>query len=397
MSKPSTVVLIIFFLLILIFVPVMTFAQKGEEFSVFENRALEEIPQFDREQFLSGGYFSRWDTYLSDHLYLRDEMLTLYTKVNMNLLGKTMVNDVIVQDDLLLPYNRRYSISYETYRANIENTAQVIGRVSDYVSEMGGAFLFVGIPEQGSIFRNQHPAGSYNLDAYLTYIERTMFDFLDEYQVPYLNMTAEFQKEDDYGRYYSTIDHHYNYFGALKTYHSIMEYLNSEAGMDLKTYGENDLIIEPYDGVFHGSRSIKLYNQYKSDEKLYVGHPVVNVPFTRVDNDKTEYDTLFHKPFYTGDYVFYTLYMGGDVGKTVISTDRPELPTVLMWGDSFTNALETLMYLSFDKAVYLDFRHNRTRDIYSYLDEYEPDVVIYVSNDTSYGARHENILSIESS
>lgn len=36
--------------------------------------------------------------------------------------------------------------------------------------------------------------------------------------------------------------------------------------------------------------------------------------------------------------------MGGDIGESVITTNRPKLPNILIYGDSFTNPLETLLW-----------------------------------------------------
>ena len=80
----------------------------------------------------------------------------------------------------------------------------------------------------------------------------------------------------------------------------------------------------------------------------------------------------------------YNLYMGGDFGETVLKTDRPELPDALIFGDSFTNALETLLYASFDETRILDLRHYTDMSLKEYVDTYRPDVVLCIQNDTFY-------------
>lgn len=76
--------------------------------------------------------------------------------------------------------------------------------------------------------------------------------------------------------------------------------------------------------------------------------------------------------------------MGGDFGETVLKTDRPELPDALIFGDSFTNALETLLYASFDETRILDLRHYTDMSLKEYVDTYRPDVVLCIQNDTFY-------------
>ena len=80
----------------------------------------------------------------------------------------------------------------------------------------------------------------------------------------------------------------------------------------------------------------------------------------------------------------YNAYMGGDKAETVIQTNRPELPDCLIFGDSFTNALETFLYTSFDETRSLDLRHYTEMGILEYVQTYQPDVVICMQNDTVY-------------
>ena len=75
--------------------------------------------------------------------------------------------------------------------------------------------------------------------------------------------------------------------------------------------------------------------------------------------------------------------MGGDVGETVIDTDRPELPSLLLWGDSYSNAMETLLWASFDEARYLDYRYFDGASLSEYIERYKPDVVACIRDDLS--------------
>jgi hypothetical protein len=76
--------------------------------------------------------------------------------------------------------------------------------------------------------------------------------------------------------------------------------------------------------------------------------------------------------------------MGGDFGETVLETNRPELPDVLIFGNSFTNALETLLYASFDETRILDLRHYTGGSLKDSIAEHQPDIVLCVMNDTFY-------------
>ena len=65
--------------------------------------------------------------------------------------------------------------------------------------------------------------------------------------------------------------------------------------------------------------------------------------------------------------MLYSLYMGGDVGETVIETGRPDLPSILIYGDSFTNPVECLAYYSFDEMRSIDLRHYKDMTLADYI------------------------------
>ena len=175
-------------------------------------------------------------------------------------------------------------------------------------------------------------------------------------------------------KYYSKTDHHYNFYGAYETYLRTMEHLQA-LGIDAPV--TTDVTIEPIERPFLGSRSRKLLGEYPTDDKLYrftLGTPV---PFTRTDNGKPVASTVVNENFNN----VYDYYMGGDIGETIIKTNRPSLPRVLVVGDSFTNPLEGILYTSCDEMRSLDYRHYDGENILDYIADYQPDVVLYVRDD----------------
>ena len=106
-----------------------------------------------------------------------------------------------------------------------------------------------------------------------------------------------------------------------------------------------------------GSRNRKLYNLWNNGEKAVIGVQKKPVAFNRTDNGQPSDRPLFVTPAEEYLPTTYNLYMGGDFGETVLETNRPNLPDVLIFGDSFTNALETLLYTAFDETRILDLRH----------------------------------------
>jgi hypothetical protein len=122
---------------------------------------------------------------------------------------------------------------------------------------------------------------------------------------------------------------------------------------------------------------------------LEICYPKKQIPFKRYDNGEEVEATVFSLPN-EGDYADYEAFMGGDKAETLIDTNRPELPTALIFGDSYTNAVESLLYYSFDKTYSIDLRYYREMSLADYIKEKKPDVVIYVRDDTIYLSSENN-------
>ena len=72
--------------------------------------------------------------------------------------------------------------------------------------------------------------------------------------------------------------------------------------------------------------------------------------------------------------------MGGDIGLTEIDTGREELPSILIYGDSFTNAVECIAYYSFDKMYSIDQRHYTESTLEEFIAQHQPEIVVCIKD-----------------
>jgi hypothetical protein len=196
-------------------------------------------------------------------------------------------------------------------------------------------------------------------------------------------MGAVYEAQGHPSSYYSAVDHHYNYYGAYDAYRTILDTLAS-SGWDLPVLTEEDLDFVELPNPYIGTRNRKLYNLWPNSEKAVIGVQKTAVAFTRRDNGTLSEKPLFVTPASDDLPTTYNLYMGGDFGEIILETDRSELPDILIFGDSFTNALETLLYASFDETRILDLRHYTEKSLKDYISDYQPDLVLCVMSDTFY-------------
>ena len=335
---------------------------------------------------LDAEYYNEWESYFNDHIFARTKVLALHTKLNIKL-GKPVINDTVITDDGLLPFNGFPVTSHKELIKKLEPIEENIVRLRDACDKYNAKFFVVGVPEQSSILFDSYPE-NLKLPERKRLAQRYFFPMLEEHNIDYINMYDYFSKMD-YKQLYSKVDHHYNYFGAYETYTKIVNKISEISDYKITPLAKENIDFVKIDLPFHGSRSRKLFGTYSNSENLYIGYPKEKIAFTRTDNGIEQPAEMFKIP--TEDYSTYPVYMGGDIGETIIRTHRYEgYPNVLLIGDSFTNPVETLLYYHCNEFRSLDFRHYKYCSVEQYLHDVRPDIVIYLRDDGSFYQKDGN-------
>lgn len=362
----------------------VTISKNDLKASFFENRALEGMPVFSNVKFISGDYFEGWENWLTDHAAGRDTLLKVHTWLELNLLHKPVVNDVVVQDKVLLGFNQygKWDISYLEEKS--AHTAQNLRDFSNYVEALGGRFYYVGLPEQYSYFSNLYPDYLENrewiLDPMHTYFAQAM----QEYGVNYIDMRAVYDKLNRPMNYYSLSDHHYSFYGALTAYKTLLNVINEDKGIGMKILTDEDMEIKELPNPYLGSRNRKLYGLCHMSEHAAYAVLKEPIPFSRWDNGILTNAPVYNLPNSNDKAINYGMYMGQDFAETIICTNCEHLPNALIFGDSFTNAMETLLYTAFNETRSIDMRHYTEKTLRKYISEFRPDIVICIRDDTAF-------------
>ena len=371
-------------LALLVAVPVrLVTDSRYETTAYYENRTLAARPDLNMETLWDGSYGSRLETWFSDHAPLRTTLLKTETDILMHVLRRPIVNDVVVTEDVLLPKMSYSEWTRKDYETNAAPIAENFGKLNAHVEANGGAFYFIGFPEQRVYFEDKFPDYMNSHETEAAVADEVFETALTNQGIRFLNMEAAFDDDGRPAEYYSAIDHHFTYYGAYAAYRAVLESLAAD-GWDLPVLTAEDIDFEELPNPYLGSRNRKLYNLWDNGEKAIIGRQKEPVAFTRTDNGQPSDKPLFVTP--AEDYLptTYNLYMGGDFAETVLETNRPDLPDVLIFGDSFTNAMETLLYTAFDETRILDLRHYTEKSLKDYITEHQPNIVLCVMNDTFY-------------
>lgn len=382
-KKTGSILFIVFFCIVIASIPLLTITKKEVTvYSIFENRNLAELPAFSLSSVLEGTYFPAMDTYFKDHIYGRTKLLTGHVYFEKYVLKKPVVNTIYeTENHILLPYFRDAKTS--DIAENTKEAGRRLENLNALIKSYGGTFIYVGIPEQYSVFRDQYPDYLKNNDAWLTSIESSFFNELTKRDISYVNMSPYFRNADDRLQFYLKTDHHYSLTGAYQTYKHTMEKLSELTARELFILDSSDFDYVTLENDFYGSRNRRLYNLSDFEKiDIYTLHEPIH--FTRSDNGIMSDPRLFYPGENPKEPVTYNIYMNGDKAETIIKTNRTSLPDALIFGDSFSNALETFLYTSFDELRSLDLRHYDEMSLPEYILEYKPDFVVCVRDDNSY-------------
>lgn len=375
-SKWADWLVVIGFLGFLALALAVTLVRPKSGWSYYENRNLARPAELSVETVLDGTFPASVEPVLQDYAAGRNTLMKLSAWADLHLFHRPVVNEVVPSEGMLLGFN-----AYETPDpAVISNQAQTmagqLAQLRDVVEGYGGHFYYVAVPGQYTYFSDAYPNFLNNREAYTALEIPAFTQAMEEQGVNLLDMEPVLDQLGKPKEYYSLADYHYQFEGAYVTYRTILEEINRDLGLDLTILDGDSLTVETLPNPYLGSRGRKIFGLENCGEYLTIGLPKNPIPFTRADNGAETAAAVYAMPATDTENVLYSLYMGGDVGETVIETNRPGLPSILIYGDSFTNPVECLAYYSFDEMRSIDLRHYKDMTLADYIQTYQPDIVV---------------------
>jgi len=364
-------------------IPLLTVFSTETGVSFYEQRALAGLPVPTKETVLNGEFFTGIETFIQDHIFARDALLKLNTAAELALDRVAVNNLVVTEENLLDKHGFSYwDLGYLTAQA--EAKAAEYTALSNTVADYGGYFCYLGVPMFNSYFADKYPAFMDSRLWHTTGVREAFSKAMAEQKVPFLDMYAAYQSIGMPKEYYFDSDHHYTTEGAFFAVETLLEHLQKNGGRELTWLQQEDYNCHTLPNPFLGSSNRKLYGLWESRDRVTVMTPKQEIPFTRTDNTTDPVGYIWQLPANDTDAINYGVYMGGDLAETVIQTNRPELPSILIYGDSFTNPVEALLWPNFNETRSLDFRYYTAKTLTEYIAEYKPDYVVCLRDEMSF-------------
>ena len=351
--------------------------------SYYENRSLEAIPEYSSAGVLDGSYFSSLNMYLQEHAVGRNTLLRWETFLNLDILQRPVVSDVVIGDDVLLAWQDFWLYGQDDLKESAEAAAERIAHHARTAEENGGRFYYIAVPHQALAFADEYPPYLQSHEDFYRDASSFLADALQDRSVSFLDMWKVFQSAGNLVSISSRTDNHFSIIGALETCRCLLDQIREDTGYELRFLDDENCHVEWLPNHYLGSRSRKLFDLWPSDERLGIVVTEGEPRFTRTDKaswleGQQESSCIYSLPASPDEVISYNIYMGGDWGCTEIRTDRHELPSILIYGDSFTNPVECLLWQGFDTMYSFDFRHYSEYDLDELIARYKPEIVVCI-------------------
>ena len=377
MKRLAEIFITVCFLAFLALGLLATALRQRETVSFYENRMLAVFPELSAQSAGDGSFTTGVENYLADHAALRTTLLRGKTRID-TALRRPVVNNIVITPGPLLPFHAPETVDEKQIAAWADTMADGLKHIRDTVAEYGGYYCYVAVPCQYAYFEDDYPWYLESRAEFSRLSVSLLSRSLEDRGVAFLDTRAAFDALGRPEKLGSLVDNHYTMEGAFETYRLVMEKTAAETGLDFPILGRTDVIFETLPNDYFGSRERRLLGVVSREERPSILRPVKEIPFSRSDGGIPGASEVYAFGSSDGQPLNYELYMGGDIANTVIDTHRDELPSILIYGDSFTNALECVAYLSFDEMHSLDLRHYQEMSLEEYIRKFQPEVVICI-------------------
>ena len=330
----------------LAFVPKQTFSEE-------ENRALEEIPQLSLENLADGSFMSSAESYVGDHFMLRQAFISLSTTVKLGLGFRDAggnYSSVPAEGGVYFGGNGHL---YEVLLPNKDQVfAQNVKGLAAFCEGAGLPFYVVPVPSGAQEQAQNLPLFSYSHN------QREEFEALRAAIGENGAVVDLFDALNLWnGDYYYKTDHHWTSRGAYQAYCAYMRAVGGQPSPE-----------DAYEKVaregFYGTTYAQSGYFASSSDTMEMWVSDWNA-------------SAFHWEKLDG-YDMYQVFLGGDVGVDVL--DSPSAPegTLLLFKDSFADALAPFLMQHYSRIVLIDLRYARNTDLAKLVAEYAPQEILFV-------------------
>lgn len=336
-SKIRNLILTAVFVLFIFGFAIAGLLQKDREFSEMENRNLTQLPKFSFESLKSGKFTSGIESYMSDQVFLKDELVALKTD-SERLMLKNYQNGVYFGKD------GYYLQQYTEDKTQIDKN---IGYVNDFADAVNVPVKFLLVPNSVCVNSDKLPEFAVNDDQLesIKYIEQNLSDKISLFNA-YDTLKAVADKGEQV--FYKT-DHHWTANGARTVFEALMA---DEAAVAPNDY-DASITRDDFYGTLYSKAPSALT---KPDTMLLPKHSDDRYTVNYVKENKTS-NSLIDESFLDKKDK-YAAFLGGNFARVdITSSESATDKKVLVLKDSYANAMLPYLADQYSELIVVDMRY----------------------------------------
>lgn len=354
----------------------------GREFSDRENRYLQQRPQWDTDQVLSGEYQSQYEDYLNDQFPARDALMKLSVYAQ-KYAGSTRINGVYLGKDGYL-LEEPAQIESDQIRENTTILTEFLNQaVKTYGKERVSCVM---VPSKTAILPKKLPDHADNGGRQEQEMIAGIRDGLGDPRT-LLDLTQTMKEHQDEYIYYRT-DHHWTTLGA---YYGYVQWAGQtgHTPMKLQQFTRSTAFRD-----FLGTTYNKLPVETTPDQvELFRSDSQEGVSV--VFDGEQRADTLYFPEEAGKGFDRYGVFFSRNTAQIDIQTKAHTGRNLLVLKDSFANCFVPFLTGDYDRILMIDYRYER-RDIEKILKEHSEitDILVLYNVEELMEDTHLSALSV---
>ena len=344
---------VLLFCLVVILIPTLTFFGKHETVSYNENKVLADLPKFSVTSYKDKSFMDGIADYFSDHFFMRESWIMLKNSAD-KAIGKTEIKGVFKFNGSLNQVFVSPDDDQILRQASFMNT----------FSEKCNCDVYCAlVPTSQEQFRKELP-GYYDIGNERDAI-RSFYNELDKIKsidlLPALTATQD--------NYYRT-DHHWNSVGAHKGFLKIIEDMGIQSSVNV----DPKVVSNEFKGTLY---SKTLDDSVQPDEIIEL-LPAKEYEYDVHSFEGEEHYSSLYFPEHLKEKDKYLYFLGGNYGLSSIKNPRLQKGNLLLFKDSYANAVLPLLAEVFENITVVDLRYASPSELETIvLNEYDSVLFLY--------------------
>ena len=306
-----------------------------------ENRMLRQLPSLTWQTFTDGSYMRDLETYMTDQFPHRDELVGEKTYLDM-LTGRQKINGVYLGSDSYL-FDEQSEADEEDIRGKTDAILKFCSLQSDAKCSVAL------VPNSTYVLADKLPYGApfYDQSECLDKIRGMLAG--GEGKLIWTDCTSVMTKPSAHQKYYRT-DHHWTTRSAYEVFRAIAaDFSLNASAVDYQFM----TVTDRFQGTLASSSGL----HYISDTveicypKDFSGNYVIEY-----EAEQIKRTSFFFSDKLEGSNA-YEVFMGGNYGKIVITSEAARKKTLLLIKDSYANCVIPMLAPYFSKIVVIDPRY----------------------------------------